>query len=307
MSTLQGKWALVTGASSGLGVEFAKLFAERRANLVLVARRMEPMNRLAEELTRKHSLQIVVIGMDLSRPGAAAELKSDLDARGIAIGSLVNNAGYGMYGGFLDQKLEAISGMMRVNMLALTELTHIFGRDMVKRREGQILMLASLLGYQAVPGRRNFLRRDRRPENVAAPAPDDHEAALCRKSWPGRHDGGKNNGHPGLPQQGCGFLRPPHPPPDAARDLRKNHGRLKPEAPLASDLAKAKAPPGPSHVKRTLRKLDESLSKAHKHVPPISPSSARFRYRPRTCESLLARGLVRGVGANLVWFELTHA
>lgn len=151
MSTLQGKWALVTGASSGLGVEFAKLFAERRANLVLVARRMEPMNRLAEELTRKHSVRIVVIGMDLSRPGAAAELKSDLDARGIAIGSLVNNAGYGMYGGFLDQKLEAISGMMRVNMLALTELTHIFGRDMVKRREGQILMLASLLGYQAVP------------------------------------------------------------------------------------------------------------------------------------------------------------
>lgn len=152
MSTLQGKWALVTGASSGLGVEFAKLFAERRANLVLVARRMEPMNRLAEELTRKHSVRIVVIGMDLSRPGAAAELKSDLDARGIAIGSLVNNAGYGMYGGFLDQKLEAISGMMRVNMLSLTELTHIFGRDMVKRREGQILMLASLLGYQAVPG-----------------------------------------------------------------------------------------------------------------------------------------------------------
>lgn len=152
MSTLQGKWALVTGASSGLGVEFAKLFAERRANLVLVARRMEPMNRLAEELTRKHSVRIVVIGMDLSRPGAAAELKSDLDARGIAIGSLVNNAGHGMYGGFLDQKLEAISGMMRVNMLSLTELTHIFGRDMVKRREGQILMLASLLGYQAVPG-----------------------------------------------------------------------------------------------------------------------------------------------------------
>src|SRR5215472_3362917 len=152
MRTLQGKWALVTGASSGLGVEFAKLLAERHANLVLVARRTEPMTRLADELTRKHSVRIVVIGMDLSGPGAAAKLKSDLDARGIAIESLVNNAGYGMYGDFLDQKLEAISAMMQVNMLALTELTHIFARDMVKRREGQILLLASLLGYQAVPG-----------------------------------------------------------------------------------------------------------------------------------------------------------
>ena len=119
MRTLQGKWALVTGASSGMGVEFAKLLAERRANLVLVARRAEPMNRLAEELARKHAVRTVVIGMDLSRPGAAAELKSDLDARGIAIESLVNNAGYGMYGSFLDQKLEAITGMMQVNMLAL--------------------------------------------------------------------------------------------------------------------------------------------------------------------------------------------
>jgi uncharacterized protein len=152
MRTLQGKWALVTGASSGLGVEFAKLLAERHANLVLVARRTEPMNGLADELTCKHSVRIVVIGMDLSGFGAAAKLKSDLDARGIAIESLVNNAGYGMYGDFIDQKLEAVSAMMQVNMLALTELTHIFARDMVKRREGQILLLASLLGYQAVPG-----------------------------------------------------------------------------------------------------------------------------------------------------------
>ena len=71
MRTLQGKWALVTGASSGMGVEFAKLLAERRANLVLVARRAEPMNRLAEELARKQAVRTVVIGMDLSRPGAA--------------------------------------------------------------------------------------------------------------------------------------------------------------------------------------------------------------------------------------------
>jgi len=84
MENLQGKWALVTGASSGLGVEFAKLFAERNANLVLVSRRTEPMERLAEALRKEQSVQVVVVGMDLSRPRAAAELKAQLDARSIA-------------------------------------------------------------------------------------------------------------------------------------------------------------------------------------------------------------------------------
>jgi uncharacterized protein len=103
MKNLQGKWALVTGASSGLGVEFAKLFAERNTNLVLVARRSEPMEQLAEALRKEQSVQVLVIGMDLSRPGAAAELKTQLDARGIGIEVLVNNAGFGVYGEFLDQ------------------------------------------------------------------------------------------------------------------------------------------------------------------------------------------------------------
>jgi len=152
MENLRGRWALVTGASSGFGVEFAKLLAERNANLVLVARRIEPMNQLAEELRRKHSVQVVVIGKDLSRVGVGAELKSDLDGRGIAIDVLVNNAGYGMYGNFLDQPLQKISDMMQVNMMTVTELTHIFARDMVERGGGHILLLASILGYQAVPG-----------------------------------------------------------------------------------------------------------------------------------------------------------
>jgi short-subunit dehydrogenase len=109
MKDLFGKWALVTGASSGFGVEFAKLLAERNANLVLVARRTEPMEQLAEELRKKHSVQVVVIGTDLSRSDAGAELKVDLDTRGIAIEILVNNAGFGIYGDFLDQSLEKIT------------------------------------------------------------------------------------------------------------------------------------------------------------------------------------------------------
>ena len=90
MENLYGKWALVTGASSGLGVEFAKLFAERNANLVLVARRTEPTEQLAEALRKEQSVQVLVIGMDLSRPGAATELKAQLDARAIGIEVLVS-------------------------------------------------------------------------------------------------------------------------------------------------------------------------------------------------------------------------
>jgi short-subunit dehydrogenase len=152
MEDLRGKWALVTGASSGFGVEFAKLLTERNANLILVARRTELMDQLAEDLRRKHPVQVVVIGMDLSRAGVGAELKSHLDGRGIAIDVLVNNAGVGLYGSFLDQPLQKIADMLRVNMMALTELTYVFARDMVKRGGGHILLVASLLGYQAVPG-----------------------------------------------------------------------------------------------------------------------------------------------------------
>jgi uncharacterized protein len=152
MQNLNNQWALVTGASSGFGVHFATLLAERKANLVLVARRAEPMETLAEELRQRHSVQVVVEPADLCREGAAAELKSRLDAHGIPIDILVNNAGYGMYGAFLDQPLEKIKDMLLLNMITLTELTHIFARDMVKRRSGHILLIASLLGFQAVPG-----------------------------------------------------------------------------------------------------------------------------------------------------------
>jgi short-subunit dehydrogenase len=152
MENLNGKWALVTGASSGFGIEFAKLLADRNANLVLVARRTEPMEKLAEELRQKHGVRVVVMGLDLSRAGVAAELKADLDNRGIVVAILVNNAGYGMYGSFVDQPLQKIAQMMQLNMGTLTELTHIFARDMVCRGGGHILLLASLLGYQPVPG-----------------------------------------------------------------------------------------------------------------------------------------------------------
>src|SRR5262249_47207487 len=110
------------------------------------------METLAAELRQRHSVQVAVEPLDLSIPGAGAELKEHIDARGTPIDILVNNAGFGLYGAFVDQPIEKITDMLQLNMVTVTELTHIFARDMVKRRRGHILLTASLLGYQAVPG-----------------------------------------------------------------------------------------------------------------------------------------------------------
>src|SRR5688572_19516675 len=106
MNSLVKKWALVTGASSGLGLEFADLLAARKVNLVLAARRQEPMLRLASDLRRKYGVDVLVETVDLASPGAAARLKSALDERSVRIDILINNAGYGLYGDFLDTPME---------------------------------------------------------------------------------------------------------------------------------------------------------------------------------------------------------
>jgi short-subunit dehydrogenase len=97
-------------------------------------------------------VNVVVEGIDLSRQGAAAELKSRLDARGIQVDCLLNNAGSGLYGAFVDQPLQKTMEMLRLNILAVTELTHVFAQEMAQRHSGHILLMASLLGYQATPG-----------------------------------------------------------------------------------------------------------------------------------------------------------
>jgi len=152
MDDVKDKWALITGASSGFGIEFATLLAERKANLVLAARRTEPMEKIAEQLRQKHHVNVVVETIDLSLPGAGAQLKERVDDREIAIDILVNNAGRGLYGNFVDQSIETTLDMLRLNILALTELTYLFATDMVKRRRGHVLLVASFLGYQATPG-----------------------------------------------------------------------------------------------------------------------------------------------------------
>ncbi len=146
-----GKRALITGASSGLGRQFADLLAARKVDLVLAARRQAPMEEIAAELRVRHGVDVIVEPIDLAAPGAAARLKATLDERSIAIDILVNNAGYGLHGDFLETPIERTGDMIQVNITALTELSHVFGREMAARGSGQILLVASLLAFQAVP------------------------------------------------------------------------------------------------------------------------------------------------------------
>lgn len=151
-TSVDGKWALITGASSGFGVEFAALLAERRMNLVLVARRADALEQLAQRMRSQQGVRVIVEGFDLSSAGSGAALKQRVDSQGIAVEALVNNAGYGLYGDFVKQPLSKTRNMLDLNIVALTELTRVFAADMVARRSGYILLVASLLGFQPVPG-----------------------------------------------------------------------------------------------------------------------------------------------------------
>lgn len=148
---LKGKWALITGASSGFGMDFSQLLAEQGCNLVIAARRTEPMEKLAEELRNKFHVTIFVEGIDLARSGIGAEMKRRTDDLGVQIDILVNNAGYGLFGEFIDQPIEKTLDMLQLNMASLTELSHAYARDMRERGGGKILLVSSIGGYQSTP------------------------------------------------------------------------------------------------------------------------------------------------------------
>ena len=147
----ENQWALVTGASSGLGIELAKVLAARRINLVLTARREQRMQQLAEQLGQQHNVKIIVAPANLSEPGSAAALKEKIDAHGIEPTILVNNAGFGISGFFIDQSPEHLQAMLYLNIVSLTELTHIFGKSMAARGHGHILLVASMAAEGPTP------------------------------------------------------------------------------------------------------------------------------------------------------------
>jgi len=141
-----GSWALVTGASAGIGMAFTRRLAGAGLNVALVARRRDRLEALAAEMERSHGVRTRVIVEDLERDGCAEHIGDQV--RDLEIGILVNNAGFSSVGRFERVPREKILGMIRVNCLAVAALTHAFLPAMQARRRGAIVIVASVAGYQ---------------------------------------------------------------------------------------------------------------------------------------------------------------
>jgi short-subunit dehydrogenase len=143
--------ALITGASSGIGLELANLFARDGNDLVLVARSEGKLRQLASRLEGEFGIATRVLAADLAKPHAAQELVMTLNVHEVTIDALVNNAGFGLTGPFVATDLEKELEMIQVNIVALTELTKLLLPGMVTRRSGRILNLASTAAFQPGP------------------------------------------------------------------------------------------------------------------------------------------------------------
>jgi short-subunit dehydrogenase len=141
--------ALITGASSGLGAEFAKLFAKDKHDLILVARRKDRLDALAKQLAEAHGISARTLALDLGVPGGAAKLIAE--CANVEVEFLVNNAGFGGSGAFAQRPLAREIEMIDLNVRALVELTHAFVAKMLERKRGRVLNIGSTAGFQPGP------------------------------------------------------------------------------------------------------------------------------------------------------------
>jgi len=144
-------YALVTGASSGIGKAFARELAKRGYNLIIVARRQELLLALANELKQTFGVDVLTQSIDLSQPTAAKTVFDFVVAQQADVEVLVNNAGIGMHGKMLQQDLEGITKMLQLNMVTLTQLTFLFGKQMAQKKKGYILQVSSVGAFQPSP------------------------------------------------------------------------------------------------------------------------------------------------------------
>ena len=140
---MKNKTALITGASSGIGKELAHIHASKGGHLVLVARREGKLNTIKAELEKEYGIQVKIIAKDLSIPGAADEIYTEVRQAGIEIDYLINNAGFGGHGKFHERAWEQDLAMINLNVVTLTALTRFFLPDFVRRNEGKILNVSS--------------------------------------------------------------------------------------------------------------------------------------------------------------------
>ncbi len=148
--TIERETALVTGASSGIGAELARIHAAHGGNLMMIARRRDKLEALKAELEKTYGIAVYLLVQDLAEAGAAQQVHDHVRSLGLAVDILVNNAGFGHWGPFHEQDWSVNEAMIKVNILALAALTRVFVPDMVARGHGRVLNVASMAGF--VPG-----------------------------------------------------------------------------------------------------------------------------------------------------------
>jgi uncharacterized protein len=148
----QMQYALITGASSGIGWEFAKQLAARGYGLILVARRLDRLQALKDEIQKSHAVPIEIVSQDLSVLDAAEQLFGVVQRQQLNVEILINNAGFGIKNAFLESDGKRMQDMALLNINTLTQLTLLFGREFQKKKSGFILQLSSIAGFQASPG-----------------------------------------------------------------------------------------------------------------------------------------------------------
>ncbi len=149
-SVFEGKWALVTGASAGIGVALARELAKNGARLILTARRKDRLDALAAELTAQGT-EVRLVVADLTNDAAPQAIYDATEGAGLVVDILVNNAGLGQYGNFVDSNVEQELAQIRVNCEAVVRLSRLFVPRMVERRRGWVLVVASTASFQPVP------------------------------------------------------------------------------------------------------------------------------------------------------------
>ena len=145
------KTALITGASFGIGMEFARIFAREGYNLVLVARSADKLRQLASEIEKMHGARSLILAVDLTEPGASAYVLDQTTRAGIQVDVLVNNAGFGQYGFFAENDLGECLRQIQLNVTTLTHLTRLYLPAMIERKNGKILNVASTAAFQPGP------------------------------------------------------------------------------------------------------------------------------------------------------------
>jgi len=143
--------ALITGASSGIGLELAKIHASKGGDLVLVARSTDKLEALKTEFEHQYKIQVLVISKDLSQRDAVKEVYDETTRRGIQIDYLINNAGFGDFGHFAETHWDKEEQMIGLNMTTLTHFTKLYLQDMIKRNRGKIMNVASTASFQPGP------------------------------------------------------------------------------------------------------------------------------------------------------------